>query len=191
MTGRVRTLTDSVTSREVEREAPQLTFDEIFTLHHRVVYRVACSLVRDAALAEDVTQETFLKLYRHFDAVPGEELLRAWLLRVCINTARNALRTQNRRSAREEKFVGADMSCSEISSSVPSAEYERQVEIAKTRKALDCVREPMRSCLLLQQQGLSYREIAHTLALNEASIGSWIARGRKEFVRAYSRGGKT
>jgi DNA-directed RNA polymerase specialized sigma24 family protein len=45
----------------------------------------------------------------------------------------------------------------------------------------------MRSCLLLKQQGLSYREIAQTLSLNEANVGSLIARGRKEFIRVYGK----
>ena len=191
MSERVSILTNSVTSTAVERSAPQPTFDEIFTLHHRVVYRAAYALLRDAALAEDVTQETFLKLYRHFDAVPREDGLRAWLLRVCINTARNTLRTQHRRNAREEKFVSLDPTGCEASTDAPVDQYERQVEIERARAALDRLREPARTCLLLQQQGLSYREIAQTLNLNEASIGSLIARGRKEFVRVYNRGGKT
>jgi len=47
----------------------------------------------------------------------------------------------------------------------------------------------MRSCLLLKQQGLSYREIAQALSLNEANVGSLIARGRKEFARVYGKFG--
>src|SRR5918993_4885861 len=73
-------------------------FDEAFMLHHRAVYRTAYALVRDTGLAEDVTQEVFLRLYRHLDATPGEDLLRAWLLRVCMNVARNTLRGRNRAS---------------------------------------------------------------------------------------------
>jgi RNA polymerase sigma-70 factor (ECF subfamily) len=45
----------------------------------------------------------------------------------------------------------------------------------------------MRSCLLLKQQGLSYREIADALSINEASVGSLIARARKEFARLYGK----
>jgi DNA-directed RNA polymerase specialized sigma24 family protein len=45
----------------------------------------------------------------------------------------------------------------------------------------------MRSCLLLKQQGLSYKEIAQTLNVNEANVGSLIARGRKEFARLYGK----
>src|SRR5918998_732313 len=87
--------------------APALRFDEAFTLHHRAVYRAAYALVRDGGLAEDVTQEVFLKLYQHLGSLQGEEHVRAWLLRVATNTALNALRSRGRTGAREDEFVQA------------------------------------------------------------------------------------
>src|SRR5262249_61489251 len=81
-----------------------LSFDEAFTLHHRAVFRTARAIVRDSALAEDVTQEVFLRLYRHQDSTPGEDLLRAWLLRVTLNVARNIVRGQNRSMIRDNEY---------------------------------------------------------------------------------------
>lgn len=161
-------------------------FNEAFLLHHRAVYRTAYALVRDAGLAEDVTQEVFLRLYRHLDATPGEELLRAWLLRVCINVARNTLRGRSRAAAREEEFAKGALGTDGLSAAL-DVDYERRAEIEEARRALEHVKEPMRSCLLLKQQGLSYREIAGTLSLNESNVGSLIARGRKEFMRVYGK----
>jgi DNA-directed RNA polymerase specialized sigma24 family protein len=69
----------------------------------------------------------------------------------------------------------------------PEEDYERRVALEEARRALDKVKEPMRSCLLLKQQGLSYREIASTLSLKETNVGSLIARGRKEFARVYGK----
>jgi RNA polymerase sigma-70 factor (ECF subfamily) len=89
----------------IETIAQPLGFDEAFTLHHRAVFRAARSVVRDAALAEDVTQEVFLRLYRNLDSTPGEDLLRAWLLRVTMNVALNILRGQSRATAREDEFA--------------------------------------------------------------------------------------
>jgi DNA-directed RNA polymerase specialized sigma24 family protein len=57
------------------------------------------------------------------------------------------------------------------------------------RRALDKIKEPMRSCLLLRHQGLSYREIAQTLSLKENYVGSLVARARKEFVRSFGKTG--
>ena len=162
------------------------SFDEAFTLHHRAVFRAAYALVRDAGLAEDVTQEVFLKLYQHLGSLKDEEHVRPWLLRVASNTALNAIRSRGRAGAREEEFAVA----ATVGGSGPvgvEADYERRTEIAEARRALAQLKEPMRSCLLLKQQGLSYKEIAQTLSINEANVGSLIARGRKEFTRVYGK----
>jgi RNA polymerase sigma factor (sigma-70 family) len=164
-------------------------FDEAFTLHHRAVYRAAYALVRDSALAEDVTQEVFLKLYQHLGSLKGEEHVRPWLLRVASNTALNALRSRGRAGTREEEFgkAATAVGFGGAGAGGVEADYERRVEIEEARRALAQVKEPMRSCLLLRQQGLSYKEIAQTLSLNEVNVGSLIARGRKEFTRVYGK----
>lgn len=76
-----RTAIDSI-PEQVAPQGTALNFDEAFTLHHRTVFATARAVVRDSAVAEEVTQEVFLKLYRHFDSAPDPELLRPWLLRV-------------------------------------------------------------------------------------------------------------
>ena len=167
--------------------APALQFDEAFTLHHRAVYRAAYALVRDGGLAEDVTQEVFLKLYQHLDTLQGEEHVRPWLLRVASNTALNTLRSRSRANTREEEFFREATGGGGTVTTGLDAGYERRTEVEEARRALAQVKEPMRSCLLLKQQGLSYREIAETLSINEANIGSLIARGRKEFIRVYGK----
>jgi len=181
-------LIDSV-PETVNRAAATPDFDEAFTLHHRAVYRAAYALVRDTGLAEDVTQEVFLKLYQHIGSLQNEEHVRPWLLRVASNTALNTIRSRSRAGTREEEFaVAATASVAAASAPVGvEADYERRVEIEEARRALAQVKEPMRSCLLLKQQGLSYREIAETLSINEVNVGSLIARGRKEFMRFYGK----
>ena|SRR2546428_4810274 len=189
MSGQARAFLDSMPN-DIATAATSLSFDEAFTLHHRAVFRTACAVVRDAALAEDVTQEVFLRLYRNLDSTPGEELLRAWLLRVTLNVARNTLRGQNRSMSRDHEYQ-KNTSAGHWFEAAPEESYQRQVEIEEARRALDKIKEPMRSCLLLKQQGLSYREIATTLSVKETNVGSLVARGRKEFARVYGKiGGK-
>ncbi|HEX8068626.1 MAG TPA: sigma-70 family RNA polymerase sigma factor [Pyrinomonadaceae bacterium] len=166
--------------------SPALGFDEAFTLHHRAVYHTAYALLRDAGLAEDVAQETFLRLYRQGEAAPQGEHLRPWLLRVTINLAHNTNRARTRTGAREAEFFKQAGGEGALAPAI-DADYERRNEIEAARAALAKIDEPMRSCLLLKQQGLSYREIAAALQVNENYVGSLIARGRKEFVRVYGK----
>jgi RNA polymerase sigma-70 factor (ECF subfamily) len=185
MSEQEKTLLASLSER-LNREAASPGFDEAFTLHYRAVFRTATALVRDRTLAEDITQEVFLRLYRNLDSTPGEELLRAWLLRVTMNVARNTLRAQGRASSRQKESVERTEIGRAVAAS-PEEEYEHRVEIEEARRALNNIKEPMRSCLLLKQQGLTYREIGEVLSINEANVGSLIARGRKEFVRSYGK----
>jgi RNA polymerase sigma factor (sigma-70 family) len=183
MSGQARALIDSMPD-QIATVASSLSFDEAFTLHHRAVFRTARAVLRDAALAEDVTQEVFLRLYRHQDSTPGEELLRPWLLRVTLNVARNAIRGQSRSMARDTVYSQETFG---EGWKAPEQDYERRLEIEEARRALAKIKEPMRSCLLLKQQGLSYREIAETLSLKETNVGSLVARGRKQFARLYGK----
>jgi len=190
MSGQARALVNLMPD-EIATVAPPLSFDEAFTLHHRAVFRTACSVVRDAALAEDITQEVFLRLYRNLDSKPGEELLRAWLLRVTLNVARNTIRGNTRSMTRDNEYQ-KNTAGEGWFAPAPDEDYSRNVEIEQTRRALDKLKEPMRSCLLLRHQGLSYREIADTLSVKETNVGSLVARGRKEFARVYGKiGGKS
>jgi len=175
-----RTAIDSIPD-QVAPQGTALTFDEAFTLHHRTVFATARAVVRNSAVAEEVTQAVFHKLYRHFDSAPGPELLRPWLLRVALNEARNAIRGQSRSLARDTAYQQT------TDQLVSHAEYEQRQEVEAAGRALDKIKEPMRSCLLLRQQGLSYREIAQTLSLKENYVGSLVARARKEFARIYGK----
>jgi len=191
MNGQARALIESMPNELGTEAVTPLSFDEAFTLHHRAVFRTARAVVRDSALAEDVTQEVFLRLYRNLDATPGEELLRAWLLRVTLNVARNTVRGSTRSMVRDHEYHRESTDFGSGFVEAPEEEYERQVAIQEARRALDKIKEPMRSCLLLKQQGLSYKEIATSLSLKETNVGSLVARGRKEFARMYGKiGGK-
>ena len=183
MNGAARAITDTVIGAEATAKAVTLGFDEAFTLYHRVVFRTARSVVQDEGLAEDVTQEVFLRFYRFRESVPEGELLRAWLLRVALNVARNTVRGNVRAVNREENFAREQPEFFPA----PAEEYERRAEIEAARSVLNRIKEPLRSCLVLKQQGLSYKEIAVALSLNETSVGQYVARGRKEFVRLYGK----
>jgi RNA polymerase sigma factor (sigma-70 family) len=165
----------------------KIEFNEAFTLHHRTVFRAARSVVQDSGLAEDVTQEVFLRLYHNLDSITDAEMLRPWLIRVAINVARNTVRTNIRANTRDENYVKETFD--ETVCSIEKS-FEQQEELSEVNRALGKIKEPLRSCLILKQQGLSYKEIAESLALNETSIGTFVARARKEFVRFYGKIGR-
>ena len=164
----------------------RIEFEEAFALHHRTVFRAARSIVQDPGLAEDITQETFIRLYKHQDSITDVEMLRPWLIRVAINVAKNTVRGNIRANTRDENYVKETGDTSVASVEI---DYEEYAGVNEIYKALNKVKEPLRSCLVLKQQGLSYKEIASSLDLNESSIGTFVARARQEFARFYGRKG--
>ena len=178
-------LVDIMSDTQAAAREESIGFEEAFTLHHRTVFRAARSIVQDPALAEDITQETFIRLYHHQDSILNDEMLRPWLIRVAINVAKNTVRTHVRANTRDESYVKQH---GDVVSHV-GTDYEEAEGISEIHRCLDRIKEPLRSCLLLKQQGLSYKEIAASLDLNESSIGTFIARARSEFAKYYGRRG--
>ena len=179
---------DSMSEQTAAAAAKEtIGFEEAFTLHHRTVFRAARSVVQDAGVAEDVTQEVFIRLYKHMDSLPNLEMLRPWLIRVALNVAKNTIRGNIRANTRDENYVKETVENSIFS---VESEYEQKSEVSEINRALSKVKEPLRSCLVLKQQGLSYREIAESLSLNESSIGTYVARARTEFMRFYGKVGR-
>lgn len=179
----VKTLVD-VMSEQTTTVKDEIVFDEAFTLHNRTVFRAACAVVQDAGLAEDITQETFIKLYHNLDCIKGEEMLKPWLIRVAMNLAKNTIRGNSRANAREENYVKQSGEHDDFTAEKQLVQKET---VSEVHAALSKVKEPLRSCLILKQQGLSYKEIAESLSLTETSIGTFIARGKKEFIRYYGK----
>jgi RNA polymerase sigma-70 factor, ECF subfamily len=175
---------DVMSEHTAAAQKEKIVFDEAFTLHHRTVFRAARSVVQDAGLAEDVTQEVFLRLYNHLDSIHDLEMLRPWLIRVAINVARNTIRGNIRANTREENYVKES---AEVMVYSVESDFEERESTNEINRALNKIREPLRSCLILKQQGLSYREIAESLSLTETSIGQYVARARKEFLRFYGK----
>jgi RNA polymerase sigma factor (sigma-70 family) len=187
MTGINEILMNSMAEQTAAATAKDvIEFEEAFNNHHRVVFRTARSVLRDSGLAEDIAQEVFIRLYNNLGSITGEEMLRPWLIRVTLNLARNTLRGNIRANTRDENYV--KLSDGNVVDSVEK-EFEQKEELSDMNRALTRVKEPLRSCLVLKQQGFSYREIAESLSLNETSIGTYVARARAEFMRHYGKGG--
>lgn len=133
----------------------------------------------DAALAADVAQEAFIRLYRR-GRLPEE--LRAWL----VSVANNLLRDEHRRVARRERLLtrhsGTEAAAGfehRPDTDLLAAERRRAV-----RAALDELPTRERALLLLRHEGYSYRELGKALRIRESSVGTLLARARERFRAA-------
>jgi len=159
---------------------PQSSFDQLFTRYQRPLYRHILGLVGDPAQAQDLTQDTFLKV---FTALPGtrDPVLPAWLYRIATNTARDALR--HRRRLTWVPFAPGD------DDRLPAPDRDLPTHLAEheaVRHALARLTPPQRACLLLRaRDGLSIAEIAHALRLSPRNVKMTLYRAKGRFRAAY------
>jgi RNA polymerase sigma-70 factor (ECF subfamily) len=155
-------------------------FVELFNGHFERLFRYLDRLCGDPDLAADIAQESFMKLHQRgsLPDAPG-----AWLITVAMNLFRNAYATRERRSRLlnvvPEAALYADRSVS------PDRGEESRALAARVRRALDGIPERERQMLLLRAEGFSYREIAEALNLQEASVGTLLARAKRAFKELY------
>jgi RNA polymerase sigma-70 factor, ECF subfamily len=178
----VRAVPDEVRTRTGSRER----FAAVFRERYRDLYGLAYRLLGDHGEAEDVVQETFLRLDGHAVLDRPDEEVAAWLRRVCLNTAYNRLRGQRRASDRLDRAGRAERVDDETDTgATPLLDVLRAEQQRAVRQALASLPERQRACLLLRHAGYSYAEIATTLDLAVGSVGVLLARGERAFRDAY------
>jgi RNA polymerase sigma-70 factor (ECF subfamily) len=166
---------------------PSVPFDDQFTGLFRTLfprlYRYLDRISGDPGLAEDLAQEAFIRLYRRGSLPDAPE---SWLISVAMNLFRNNRSTASRR--RRLLTLGRGERVHSDPASAPDTEIEQRDERQGVRVALDRLPDRDRQMLLLHVEGFSYRDIASVLGLNEASVGTLLARARRAFQVSYEAG---
>jgi RNA polymerase sigma-70 factor, ECF subfamily len=69
--------------------------DQWMSQYSKNVYLLAYSYVKDRGLAEDISQEVFIKCYKHVEKFRGEANIKSWIYRITVNTAKDTLMAKN------------------------------------------------------------------------------------------------
>ncbi len=163
-------------------------FERFFAQEYPRAVAIALRITGDAAEAEDVAQEVFVRCARarRYDR-PGAG---AWVHAAAAHSALNAVRSRKRRIEREARSYhlqhvietgaqhGAD----------PQTIVERRYERSLVRAALLRISQADAQLLALRHAGLSYRECADALAIDVKQIGTRLARAERAFKKEIERG---
>jgi RNA polymerase sigma-70 factor (ECF subfamily) len=148
------------------RDGDEAALGALVRRHSEAVYRVALSIAGDPDLAQDVSQDAFLKAFRALRGFRGEAAFRTWLLTIAANTARGALRRQGRR--RETDIDSAPPVASQ--EKAPDENAELSSESVRARRALARLPEKQRLSIQLRvDEGLSFREIGELIGSTEGA----------------------
>ena len=166
----------------------QTAWETIVRLYWRKVFNVAYKFVGRHDLAEDLTQEVFLKLYKSLDTFDRRANFQTWL----ISVSRNLCIDHYRSVRKERETINRDVDASELSpvshDTAADTRLEQRDRVALLRQALDKLAPTLRTAVMLRDiQELSYQEIADRLHLPEGTVKSRINRGRTELARQIQR----
>ena len=152
------------------------------------LYTAALRMTRNAADAEDLVQETYLKAYRGFGGFEQGTNLKAWLYRILTNTFINSYRSKKRRPDEseldevEDLYLYRRLGGLEAVAVGRSAEDELMDMITdqEVKDAIEALPEQFRMAVLLADvEGFSYKEIAEILDIPIGTVMSRLHRGRK------------
>ncbi len=155
-----------------------MNFDELFDDVYPSLYRYCMRLTADSDVAEDTTQEAFVRLLDR--QVRGDlQGLRAWLFKVATHLMRDRARVESNRARLLETHP-----IEAVRTDTPAEHAERAERVDTVRQALGALDERDRTLLLLREEGFAYRELAEAIEVQSTSVGTLLARARRRFIAA-------
>jgi RNA polymerase sigma-70 factor (ECF subfamily) len=155
-------------------------FDALVRTEQRRIYRVLLAMLRDADAADTLTQECFLKAYRHRHRFRGGCSVRTWLLRIAVNLGRDHVRSRRFQFWRRLMERSNDIeSISEPADMQPSAERQllAREELAAVWTMLDRRSAQQRMVFVLRYvEDMDIEEIAAATSLRPGTVKSHLFR---------------
>ena len=145
--------------REIER---------LMDTYGRGIKRMCCLYLKDVSLAEDASQETFVRAWRHLDSFRGESSEKTWLMRIAMNVCRDMLRTSWFRRL-DRRFTPEELPL------VFTPDEERPLLAQEVMALPPKYREPI---LLYYYQDMNTKEMAAALGISFNTAKSRLLRAR-------------
>ncbi len=145
------------------REGDLPAFEELYRRHLGRVYAICLRLTADVALAEQLTQDTFVQVWKKLDSFRGEAAFGTWLHRLAVNTVLQERRARTRRKEKEE--LSGDLTSPEGATGPPREDVRIDLE-----RAIAALPERARMVFVLYDiEGYRHEEIAKMM---KTSIGT-------------------
>ena len=143
------------------------------------LYRLALRITMNKAEAEDVVQDTLLKVWECREDWNQINNLEAFAIATCRNRALDVVKRAGRDTENLDEMV-------HFSSQTPHEQLEAREEISLVRRLMDSLPEVQRTIMLLRDiEGKTYQEIAQTLDISETQVKVYLHRARtkiKEWI---------
>jgi RNA polymerase sigma-70 factor (ECF subfamily) len=152
-------------------------FEQIFRRLAEPVFRFVCGMVQDEALAHDLTQDTFVKLWEARDRMEAVDSLRAYVFQMARNRVYNQQRDERVRRDNQPHLREASVHASPPS---PDIAVDTDMLRSKLEQWVDELPDRQREALTLRREsGLSHEEIADVMDISPNTVNNHIVRAMK------------
>ena len=160
----------------MKSEDGKIPFEELYKEIFPLIYKVAYHITSDSGVAEDISQEAFIKYYNRAIPFPSKDDAKYWLLRVVKNISFNYCKREARKKKVFDKIKHEPLSTDDTG--------EKEVLKEETKKTVSDILkqlpEKLRTPLILREfTGMNYKEIAKTLGISESNVKVRIFRARE------------
>ncbi len=154
-------------------------FREIFEANSKRIYRLCYSYTGDSAAANDVMQETFLKVWQNLDKFRNQSMISTWIYRIAVNTCLTYLKSEKRQAKDELTPFIAENEKEEIS--------EKKEEVDLLYKCISKLEESERILITMILDEVPYPEIAEISGISEGNLRVKIHRIKSKLTELYNR----
>lgn len=171
-------------------------FSALVLRHQGQIFNVCYRMLGNAAEAEDIAQDVFVKAFIAIGSFRGDSAIGTWLYRIAVNLCKNRLKYLGRRQYNSTAEISdvPERAYSESGTARtvgepaarPDQVFEGNRAETRVQKALASLDEAFRELLVLRDiQGLTYAEVVHITGLAEGTVKSRLHRARAALRRAY------
>lgn len=155
-------------------------FRQLYDFSYETVYGECIKNLHNSLDAEDVTQETYIIIYRRLGDLKGPEKFLGWCRRIAHNASVDYIRKHQRKAGQDdykppvsdEDFTGMDQIAGEDTELSPEEQAEQKMVQELLQNAMNDITPQRATCLALYQQGNTYKEIGEMLSLPIGTVKS-------------------
>jgi RNA polymerase sigma-70 factor (ECF subfamily) len=161
----------------------QSAYRELVVSHNGPAFNLILRLVQNRALAEDLTQEAFIRAFERLATYDRDRQFSSWFLQVAHNVAIDYLRRKKIDTTSLDTLVASGFPADDELGESPEKYAERAAMTAAIDRGLARLRPEYRAAIVLHyQQGLGHAEISAVLRVPVGTIKTYLHRGRKELA---------
>ena len=160
-----------------------IQFTLLYNRYKKRLYNFILRLSGDSMVADDITQNVFLKLYENFDNLRDQESANFWIFRSARNEYYNYYNKNKRNIEITEPIINNEKDEFELESYIELKEMKAIVLSELNKMAYD----QKEVYLLKEYGGLSYKEIANTLEIDENLVKSRLYKVRQKLINKISK----